>query len=225
MTTFQATTYDIDKPTGQCALTGAVLEPGEDYIATLVELTEAEIAERKAQLEAEGKAIDAMLALGLKRLDVSWEAWQEADQNQSRPERLFSHWKTVVAEPNVKKKVFVDDALLMNLLRRMEQETRPERLAFRFVLALVLMRKKLLRFDDHAREMVERAEGEAESEGQSQDQVEVTYWLLTPKLDLSKGPMGKWNEEEQFRVLDPKIDESRVAEVTQQLGEILDGEI
>ena len=51
------------------------------------------------------------------------------------------------------------------------------------------------------------------------------YWKLTPKLDLSKGPLGKWNDEQQFEVLDPKLDESRIEEVTQQLGEILEAEL
>ena len=61
--------------------------------------------------------------------------------------RLFSHWESTVPQPNEKKKIFVDDAVLMNLLVRLADTDQPQRLAFRFVLALILMRKKLLRYE------------------------------------------------------------------------------
>lgn len=199
MSQFNAPAYDIERPTGQCTFTGRTLEPGESYIATLIEVDESE--------EPEGKG-----GLGLKRLDVSWEQWQQ----DNRPENVFSFWKTVVAQPNEKKKLFVDDDVLMNLLRRLADTDQPRRLAFRFVLCLILMRKKYLRYDRTEKRTVENEDGES---------IEQEWWLVTPKLDLSKGPMGKWHDSEQFEVLDPRLDEQQVIDVTDQIGEILEAEL
>lgn len=207
MTQFNATTYDIERPTGRCAFTDRELIPGEPYFATLVELTDEQIEQARQQAEKQGAKPQPETSLGLKRLDVCQEKWQEG----ARPEQLFSYWKSTVPEPNEKKKMFVDDAVLMNLLRRLEDTEDEQRLAFRYVLALILMRKKLLRYDG------------VETIG-SGDEAKV-YWNLTPKKDLSKGPLGKWNEDETLRVLDPQLDESRIEEVTEQLGEILEGDL
>ena len=37
MSQFNAPTYDIERPSGQCTFTGQTLEPGEHYMAVLVE--------------------------------------------------------------------------------------------------------------------------------------------------------------------------------------------
>ncbi|MAE62245.1 MAG: hypothetical protein CMJ49_12930 [Planctomycetaceae bacterium] len=187
MSQFNAPAYDIERPTGQCALTGKALEPRETYIATLVE---------------DGDA--------LQRVDVCREAWEGGQ----RPEHLFSYWQATVPEPNEKKKLFVDDEVLMNLLERLADAEQPQRIAFRFVLTLILMRKKLLRYD----ETEKRADGGDEEEVQE-------WWRLKPKLDLSKGPMGKWDEDRTIEVLDPRLDEAGIRQVTDQLSEILQAEL
>ena len=51
------------------------------------------------------------------------------------------------------------------------------------------------------------------------------WWQFTPKLDVTKGHFGKWNEDEQINVLDPRLDESQIEQVTSQLGEILEAEL
>ncbi len=189
MSQFQSTSYDIERPSGQCAFTGQTLEPGETYIATLVE---------------EGDAF--------RRVDISEAAWDEG----KRPEHLFSFWKTTVPHPEEKTKVFVDDEVLMNLLRRLADETRPQRVAFRFILALILMRKKLLRYDRTEVRKETDAEGNA---------VEQDWWMLTPKLDLARGPLGKWHPDETLEVLDPHLSEDEIRQVTEQLGQILQAEL
>ena len=210
MTQFNTNTYDIERPTGRCAFTDRELLPGEVYFATLIELTDEQIEAAQQQAEAEGKKPKPEMTLGLKRLDVCREKWDDG----ARPEQLFSYWKSTVPEPNEKKKLFVDDAVLMNLLRRLEGTDDPQRQAFRYVLALILMRKKLVRYDGVETQITGEGEGETRQ----------SFWRLTPKLDVAKGPMGKWNEEEKLLVLDPRLDESRIEEVTGQLGEILDGD-
>ena len=198
MTQFNAPTYDVERPTGQCAFTGRTLEPGEAYTATLVE----------------ADTPDA--PLGLKRLDVAMDAWN----NGQRPDHLFSYWKTVVPEPNQKKSIFVDNEVLMNLLRRLSDADNPQRLAFRFILALILMRKKLLRYD-----RTEMRPATVQTDDGLTDTVEQEWWLLTPKLDLAKGPLGRWNVDESIEVLNPQLDEQRTQQVTEQLNEILNAEL
>lgn len=224
MSQFNATTYDIQRPTGVCAFTGRTLEPGETYYATLIELPDDIDTEAQPSASSEPLAETAGAAgsnpstptspenaLGLKRLDVSADAWQQGN----RPDHLFSFWKSTVAQPTEKKKLFVDDGVLMNLLRRLENTDKPQRLAFRYVLALILMRKKLVRYDG-TEDTTETVDGET---------VTRQYWKLTPKLDVSKGHMGKWNEDETLRVLDPKLDVTQIEQVTTQLGEILEAEL
>lgn len=201
MTQFNAPAYEIERPTGRCALTGRELAPGDPYMATLVELDEQERSQKTAAA-----------ALGLKRLDVAWEPWQQG----KRPDRLFGYWKTTVAEPNKARKLFVDDEILMNLFRRLADDERSQRIAFRFVLGLILMRKKCLRYDGTARRSVTRDAGEPEAQD---------WWQVTPKLDLSKGPLGRWNEGDRLEMLDPHLDDEQIELVAEQLSEVLEAEL
>jgi len=179
MSQFNTPTYDVERPTGQCAFTARALEPGETYIATLIEV------ERE-----EG-------GMGLKRIDVSTESWEQG----GRPDGLFCFWKATVPVPEEKKKLLVDDDVLMNLFRRLEDADQDDRIAFRFVLALILMRKKLLRYESS-----EKRDGEE-------------WWLLSAKAPVEGA------ERERLSVLDPHLDEQRITKVTEQLGEILEAEL
>jgi len=187
MSQFNATAYDVQRPTGRCAFTDAELTPGTEYMATLVE--------------------DDEQPGGLRRVDVSLDAWNEG----ARPPQLFSYWKSVIPEPEGKKRLFVDDTVLMNLLQRLGEDDRQDRVAFRFVLALILMRKKLLRYDGTETETVE-------------DQT-VSYWAMTPKVDVTKGHFGKWDEKNPVRITDPALDEAGIQQVTEQLGQVLEAEL
>ena len=201
MPLFNAPAYEIERPTGRCALTGQELVPGDPYMATLVELDEQEQSQKTAAA-----------ALGFQRIDVAWEPWQQG----KRPDRLFGYWKTTVAEPHKKKKLFIDDDILMNLFRRLADDDDPRRIAFRFALGLILMRKRLLRYDGNTRRT---AQDEAGQDKQQQ------WWQLTPKLDLAKGPLGKWNDDEPLEMLDCRLDEQQIQQVTEQLSNILQGEL
>jgi len=209
MTQFNAPTYDIARPTGQCAFTGRPLASGEHYISALVEAPLDETPATSSNI------------LGFKRLDISSEAWAEGN----RPEHLFSFWKSVVPQPNQKKKLFVDDGVLMDLLRRLADAGQQQRLAFRFVLALVLMRKKLLRYDGTQKRNDTVTIEATESAPSTTQVVEREWWIMTPKLDVTKGQFGKWNEDERIEVLDPRLDEAQIQQVTGQLNEILNAEL
>ncbi|MEM9883855.1 MAG: hypothetical protein AAF800_13165 [Planctomycetota bacterium] len=196
MTRFSSSQYDVQKPSGFCQATGDSLEPGTGCYSALVDIP-------PEQREPSDR-------LGMKRVDVSIPAWDRG----YRPPHLYSFWRTTVPEPNAKKKTFVDDAVLLNLLRRLEDAAEPPRLAFRYVVALILMRKKLLRYD-----------GSETREGPGDEGQEAEWWLFTPKADVSKGHFGKWSEGETIAVLDPKLDAEQIEGVTTQLGEILEAEL
>lgn len=195
MPPFNAPAYDIERPTGQCAFTGRAMEPGEPYMAALVELPEGVDGEQPT-------------GLGLKRIDVSMQTWSGG----KRPDHLFGYWQSTIPQPNQKRRLFVDNEILMNLFRRLGETEQPERLAFRFVLGLILMRKKLLRYDGT----------EKRAAPESNDAVnKEEWWLVSPKLDLTKGPLGRWNEDGQMELLNPHLGDEQIQQVTEQLGEIL----
>lgn len=165
------THYQVSRPTGRCAATGETLEPGTPYIAALCDHPDDE---------------------GFARVDYSLSAWESG----TRPEGLFSYWKAVVPDPEQKQKLLVDDSVLMDLFERLGSDERPQRIAFRFVLGLILMRKKLLK-------MVGRAEGDGER------------WLMQPR-GSDAAPMEMAN---------PNITDDDVRDITDQLSEILEGEL
>jgi hypothetical protein len=110
--------WEIKKTLGQCTGTGREFEIGEEYFAALVEGEE-----------------------GLERRDFSADYWNEA-----KPP-VFCFWKTKMPNPEQKKKIFVDDEMLMSFFDRLAEETDPEKINFRFVLTLILMRKRKLKYD------------------------------------------------------------------------------
>ena len=135
---------------------------------------------------------------GLERRDYSIAAWEAG----ARPERLFSFWRTLVADPGERRKLLVDDEVLMDLLHRLADDERPQRVAFRFVIALILMRKRQLRF-------VGRAGGSGPDD--------PPRWRFRPR--------GAAPEDPPLDVVDPQLGDEDVRELTAQLGEILQGDL
>ena len=204
MTQFNAPTYDIERSSGQCAFTGKIMQPGEPYMAVLVEIDPAEVAAQAGEKEpAKGKtsksgAQQAAMVLGFKRLDVSMQAW-EANQ---RPPRMFGYWKSTVAAPNQKKKLFVDDEILFNLFVRLGEGENTQRQGFRFVLGLILMRKKLLKYEGSFQK--------TDESGQLRE-----WWRL-----IGRGTQGPVLE-----MMNPQMDEAMVNQVKDQLAEVLAAEL
>ena len=209
MTQFNAPAYDIERPTGQCAFSGRKLEPGEPYVAALVEFDPQAMPAAGAEKgTAPSRARAAEAGLGFRRLDVSIEAWNAG----KRPERMFSFWRSLVPQPHQKKKLFIDDDVLLNLFRRLHDAVQPQRQAFRFVLGLILMRKRLLRYDGAFRKKL----GEAELE----------WWRVTPRAAPGTGVPGSGGyEAESLELVNPQLDDQKVQEVTLQLSEILEAEL
>lgn len=162
---------DVPRPAGTCAVTGRKIEAGEKLFAAIRETSE-----------------------GIERIDVSPEAWEGFDHSVGA--KLLAFWQTVMPAHEVKKKVFVDDEVLCTLFERLSDATEPVKINFRFVLGLILMRKRLVVYED--RKQVNGKD----------------VWVVRMK--------GK---EEKLDLADPKLDEQQLTEVSQQLGEILNQEM
>ncbi len=155
--------WEIKKPLGHCCGTGEEIAEGQDYYAALVDTPE-----------------------GLERQDFSLEYW-----NEHQP-IVYCFWKTRRTPEAEKKKLFVDDDMLVSFFERLADETDPDKLNFRFVLTLVLMRKRLLRYESS------KIENGAE------------IWSLKMR--------GK---DELQKVVNPQLDEDKIEELSGQMGQIL----
>jgi hypothetical protein len=155
--------WEIDKPLGQCYGSGKKIEYGEEYFGALVETNE-----------------------GLHRRDFCGDYWE------SQKPDVFCYWKTKLPHPGQKKTRFIDDEMLMAFFERLGAETEQEKANFRFVLALILMRKRRLKYD------ATRTEDGKE------------LWRLRIVGD-----------KEIVEVINPHLDDEQIEQLSSQIGEIL----
>lgn len=164
--------YPIARSTGRCAATGRAIAAGERFVAVL--------AEREGAPE-------------LERLDYSVEAW-ESGARPAPPLREFAHWRRVMAESQERRSEFLSDEELMELFERLGEAAEARRLAFRYMLALVLVRKKLLKYEG------------------TRDGV----MSVRARPAVAGGP-----ESPIIEVKDPGLNEDVLAGAMEQLGEIM----
>jgi hypothetical protein len=117
------TDYQIQASTRRCALSGREIKPGERFYSVLLD---------------EG---DTFV-----RQDYSLEAWH------GPPEKTFSFWQGRLPACGAPKRPPIDDELLLDCFARLEGEPEPGKQAFRYVLALLLVRRKRLRMEDSTSE-------------------------------------------------------------------------
>ena len=141
------TDYQIQPISRQCSLTGRDLRAGETYFTAL--------------LDEDGKFV---------RRDYSREAWQ------GPPAGAFSHWMGRVPARDTDRRPPIDDGLLLDCLQRLEGQDDPSRVKFRYVVALLLMRRKRLRFEDV------RVAGDQEWLRLRCSQTKVIHEVLNPSL-------------------------------------------
>jgi hypothetical protein len=112
--------YQIQANTRRCAATGRELRPGEKCYSVL--------------LDENGK---------FQRLDYCTESWQ------GPPTGAFSFWcGRIPAGDDSRPRI--DDDTLLDCFERLDTDTDPARVNFRYVLALLLMRRKRFRFEQTA---------------------------------------------------------------------------
>ncbi len=168
--------YEIARPTGLCAATGGAIAVGEQYMAALAES-------------------DA----GVARIDYSLGAWAGG----ARPARLFACWRARMPEPRQRKKALVEDDDLAELFDQLGEEQEGEadarRARFRYVLAWLLVRRKLMQY------------------GGTRDGVV----RLRRSGSLASGPV---RDEPWIEVEDPGMSEDELARATGELAVALLGE-
>ena len=129
------------------------------------------------------------------RKDYCPACWQKVEPEKAH----FSFWKTHVPTKEEERKLLVDDNVLLDFFMRLanEQGDQPEHKAkFRYILALVLMRKKVLRFLDISRE-------------DGREYIVLRY----PREKL------------EFKVLDPGLTEEEADTVKEDLAQILNVDV
>ena len=118
---------DIQGPTRLCAGTGRELRPGERFYGVLVE-------------EA-GRFV---------RRDFAADAWTLP------PSGAVAYWAGRVPAAERPRKPAFNDDLLRDCFAHLAAATEPDRLNFRYVVALLLMRRKRLKFEDASRDAAGR---------------------------------------------------------------------
>ena len=161
--------YEIARVSGCCRGCGRALEPNEEMVAAIFD---------------EGQAF--------RREDFCMGCWQGRHETTRD---AFSFWRSRVPTPQqAKKRVFVDDAVLIDFFDKLAGATESGKLNFRFVLALMLMRKRLLAY-----------------EGSSKDEAGQEVWNMRFK-----------NQPQPVQVVFPSLDEQQIATVTAELSTIIE---
>src|SRR5687767_11860342 len=161
--------WEVARSTGQCAATGRPLAEGESYYAVLMQGSE-----------------------GVERKDFSLEAWS------GPPPESICYWRGRIPVRDKKRQTVsaVDQELLTHLFLRLEdQDTEPAQ-QFRFVLALLLMRKKVLKYEQIVRD------------------ADREYWQ-----------MRLVSEQSIHQVLNPRLSNEQIDRLGAQLLGVLTGEI
>lgn len=156
--------YEVTRPMGRCSLCSQAIHPDARFMAALVETP-----------------------AGFERSDSCLACWDKFDRAHA-----VAFWQTQMPRPEQKKRLFVDDNVLCELFERLAAVSEPAKLNFRFVLALILMRKRLLIYESTRKE----------------EDREIWSVRLKGRDDL-------------VDLLNPKLDESQMKEVGDQLAQIL----
>lgn len=155
--------YDVSRTAGTCFATGREFTEDEYFYSVILETT-----------------------TGFERRDFALDAWEGA------PAESVCHFKTRMPRKEAPKRTFVDDTVLQTFFNRLEGTTEPAKQRFRFVLALILLRKRILRYENSHRE------GDGE------------LWIMRQIGDRKK-----------HEVYNPGLSEDEIGEVTSQLGSVL----
>ena len=159
--------WEVQPAAGRCALTGRKLQEGEEFYSALFE---------------EGETF--------RRVDYSPESWK------GPPEGSYCHFKSRIPVKEKRKKLLVDNDILASFFLRLGDDAEPARVQFRFVLALILMRKRLLRYEG------------------SKVEAGVEVWRMVLMTDRS-----------EHRVVNPRLTDEQIEGVSSQLSAILHGDM
>jgi len=165
--TTKAAGYSLARAQGKCCACGKQIAAGEKLMAAV----------------RDGPVLE--------RLDICTDCWGGFGRAG-----LLGFWQTHAPSAEAPRRIFVDDDVLCDLFERLGDAQEPAKLNFRFVLGLILMRKRRIVYESS------RTDGERE------------FWTVRFR--------GK---DEKLDLLNPKLNEQQVAEVSTQLGEILSADL
>jgi hypothetical protein len=114
--------FDIQGPTRVCAISGKPLAPGDVFVAVLT--------------DRDGSFV---------RTDYAANAWT------GPPAGAVAYWSGRVPAAETPRTPRIDDAILFDCLDHLAADTDPSRVNFRYVVALLLLRRRQLKFEDHRR--------------------------------------------------------------------------
>jgi hypothetical protein len=166
--------FQIGRSTGICAATGRALAPGDAYVAVLLERPDSD---------------------DLDRQDYSRDAWDAGCRPSSG--RIFASWRGLVPPHDARRRLLIDDSALLDLFEQLAEQTDPRRVAFRYVLALILIRKRFLTW-------------EATRPGSIVVRV--------------RRPGGPTSAADAVEVADPGLDDATIADVMDQLTAVMAGD-
>lgn len=170
--------FQLGRFTAACAATGRALVAGERIVASLCDAPEG---------QDDGHEFV--------RRDYSADAWESG----ARPAGLVCFWRTTAPAPDERRRLLVDDDTLVELFDRLEGDDRPQRRAYRWLVCLILLRKRMLR--------QVRVEREGDDE-----------WWLVQKRGAEEGTPP-------IRVPNPRIKDEDLQELAEHLGEVMQSEL
>lgn len=158
--------YEVGRIADRCAANGTVFAPGDSVVTALVENEDGD---------------------SFRRLDFSLAGWESA----ARPARVFAYWRSTASKSDGAAGPKIDASSLLGLFEQLEGSEDAKRRTFRYVLALLLMRKRVLM-----------------PAGSRQGVLLVKH-------------RGATAEEAAIEVADPAIDDAALADVTDQIRSLL----
>ncbi len=167
--------YEIVRTQDICAHTGHQFAVGDEHIAVLVERPGEE---------------------ALVRIAYTADAWDNGARPPA-PDRVFGFWKRIVPEKEDRVQPLVNDDEMMDLFEQLEEANESKQIAFRYLLGLILMRKKRLIF-----------EGSTPATEDSPPAL-----ALRQRIKGGGGPV--------FTVIDPQLDNDAIAQATEELGRVM----
>jgi hypothetical protein len=171
--------YSVTSPSPTCAVTGAAIEPGAPCMSLLYE-------------------IDGDI---LVRQDVCMRAWERGERpaapsRDDGPVPLVAYWRTTMRDRDEPKKMLIGDGEVLDLFEQLEDAEGDHQLAFRYLLCLILIRKKQLIWEG--------------ARPATRDEVGA---VLVRRRGDKEGPV--------IEVIDPGLDDASIEAATKQLSAVM----
>lgn len=173
--------YPTCKATGKCAASGRDLVEGEKFVATLVE-----------------QPVPGSSATVVSRIDYALDSWTSGAR-PAPPAIVLGSWRTNFHAGEQKKTPLMGDQEMLDLFDELAQAADERQIRFRYLLALLLIRRRLLRVISTKRV----------PQG-------TLLTVLRRGEDAGTATPGQ--------VIDPGLDEATIAEAIEQLGLIVEGD-